>query len=900
MDKQSYSPKRELRTMVRNVTVGAMIAVTAFTSVPVTAAYAAVDASTIKESESGVVDAPTDYIRLDANQKLTNCTGIYGVSTSGIKYAEPYSGDLTISDFKEIVSDKAFTVDPWGTDDTYCYYLVFLKPDDGYLLTNLVGSGLGNIYSTQVAAEQGESAKSYYGNLGNYPNIIQLCTDAYDNGNGYTAVLGWARWNTDKGICNAYFNANAVKPTLDVSAVPENTTNYASGKRVTFDVTIKTNPLEGVPQSDYDSGNIVAEAPVPTKVTVSGTECTISNLVDNGDGTYSGTVGYTLTQADIDNKGVTLVVDADQAFSCKLGSGSLDIRTKALATAEGSTWIDIVADQSVEINSWEYDGTFHGDTLVSTPGYDPTYAGTPTYTYYKVTTDADGNEVLTPVDGEPTEPGDYRVVATWDLGKSGSTATAEADFKITPLAFTVEPLEDVVYNGEAQPQKPVVKDENGNVLAEGKDYELVYKDADGNVIDPDDIVDVANYKVEVVGLAGFAGTTGEVDYDVTPLPIDNTFTVEAPEDVVYNGEAQPGKPVVKDPDGNVLEEGKDYTLTYKDADGNVVEDPTDVANYTVVVTGIGNYSGEQTTDYDITPWHITNRNVDETTNFLVTPVDDVTYNGTSQPQKPVVTDPSGNVLEEGKDYVLIYKDADGNIVDPTEPGNYTVSVHGLNNYTDEVTVDYDITPLDVTAPEDVVYNGESQEQKPVVKNAAGEVLVEGIDYELVYSEDTTNVGTVTVTVKGIGKYSGEVETSYKITPAKFAVEAPADVTYNGKSQEEKPVVKGPNGETLVEGKDYELVYSEDTTNPGTVKVTVKGLGNYEGMEIETSYQIKDASSNKVVAKSTKAASKTSATKSGTAKTGDASMAAEALGATGGLGALIAAAGAWLNRKRDNK
>ena len=61
------------------------------------------------------------------------------------------------------------------------------------------------------------------------------------------------------------------------------------------------------------------------------------------------------------------------------------------------------------------------------------------------------------------------------------------------------------------------------------------------------------------------------------------------------------------------------------------------------------------------------------------------------------------------------------------------------------------------------------------------------------------------------------------------------VTYNGKSQKQKPEVKDGNT-LLTEGIDYTLVYSKDATNVGTVTVTVEGKGNYAG-EAEVTYEI---------------------------------------------------------------
>ena len=70
----------------------------------------------------------------------------------------------------------------------------------------------------------------------------------------------------------------------------------------------------------------------------------------------------------------------------------------------------------------------------------------------------------------------------------------------------------------------------------------------------------------------------------------------------------------------------------------------------------------------------------------------------------------------------------------------------------------------VDSPAVVVYNGQDQTWTPVVKD--GERKLEpGKDYTVEYSTaDRTNVtGEITVTIKGINNYSGEVKRTYQIT-----------------------------------------------------------------------------------------------------------------------------------------
>ena len=103
-----------------------------------------------------------------------------------------------------------------------------------------------------------------------------------------------------------------------------------------------------------------------------------------------------------------------------------------------------------------------------------------------------------------------------------------------------------------------------------------------------------------------------------------------------------------------------------------------------------------------------------------------------------------------------------------------------------VSVDYRklLTNTDISVDNiaSVTYTGE--ELKPAVTVMDGEtVLVEGTDYTVDYT-DNVNVGTATATITGIGKYDGEVVTTFDIDKTSSVVIAPTPCTliYNGKVQ----------------------------------------------------------------------------------------------------------------------
>ena len=116
----------------------------------------------------------------------------------------------------------------------------------------------------------------------------------------------------------------------------------------------------------------------------------------------------------------------------------------------------------------------------------------------------------------------------------------------------------------------------------------------------------------------------------------------------------------------------------------------------------------------------------------------------------------------------------------------------------------------------VVYTGKKQEQEPAVTTQDGKTkLVKGTDYTLSYSEDTKNVGEVTVTVTGKGNYSGKVQRKYHITKAPLTVTTEgATRAYNGQPLTAPGTVTG-----FVEGENAELQVTGKQTDVGSSKNT---------------------------------------------------------------------------------
>lgn len=127
----------------------------------------------------------------------------------------------------------------------------------------------------------------------------------------------------------------------------------------------------------------------------------------------------------------------------------------------------------------------------------------------------------------------------------------------------------------------------------------------------------------------------------------------------------------------------------------------------------------------------------------------------------------------------------------------------------------------------LTYNG--KEKKPTVTIPG---LAQGRDYLVTY-ENNINAGTGTMTITGIGNYTGSVTRNFTIKPAsiKSAEISLKDRTYTGKALTQTPVVKIGNT-VLKANADYTVAY-KNNTSAGTASVTISGKGNYTGTKTGT-------------------------------------------------------------------
>ncbi len=254
-------------------------------------------------------------------------------------------------------------------------------------------------------------------------------------------------------------------------------------------------------------------------------------------------------------------------------------------------------------------------------------------------------------------------------------------------------------------------------------------------------------------------------------------------------------------DGKTLTRNTDYYLYYYD---NV--NAGDGAN--ILIKGNGNYTGSITRNYTIGRAQLPTASIEQKS---------FDYDGTAKEPAVYVQE-----LVAGKDFSTVYAD---NI----NSGTASVTVTGIGNYKGTQTLTFSITKPslgDFTLSEyEYVYDGEPAEPDVITDK------VEGVDFVTSYFNNV-EVGTATVRIAGVGKYSDVVEKTFKIVPAVIdEVElSKTKYTYNGNLR--KPTV---DGENLVKTRDYTITY-KNNKNVGIATAVITFKGNYTGT-IEAEFEI---------------------------------------------------------------
>ena len=318
-----------------------------------------------------------------------------------------------------------------------------------------------------------------------------------------------------------------------------------------------------------------------------------------------------------------------------------------------------------------------------------------------------------------------------------------------------------------------------------------------------------------------------------PNPNYSGVTINKPSDKVYDGKEHKWSPAVADKEGNALVEGTDYEVAYSTSDFRNV-----TGTITVTITGIGNYTGKVTRTYEITPKAYT----------VTTDSANKVYDGTALTAggkiegivdgEVVVVHTTGSQTEVGSTpntYKLEWKKASSKNYKLKEDsiGTLTVTEQTIDPGKDPDNPNPNYSGVTINNPSNSVYDGKEHKWSPAVTDKEGNALVEGTDYEVAYStSDFTNVtGTITVTITGIGNYTGKVTRTYEITPKAYTVTTEsAKKVYDGTA-----LTAGGKIEGIVSGETVEFTTTGSRTDEGTSKNTYSLKWN--GSAIQTNYKL---------------------------------------------------------------
>ena len=417
-------------------------------------------------------------------------------------------------------------------------------------------------------------------------------------------------------------------------------------------------------------------------------------------------------------------------------------------------------------SSYTYDGLAHGTEV--------TVSALPTgYSLEKATSSATATDVTTAIEATC----DTLVIKNAegkDVTNKLKITKVPGSITITPATLTVTtPSANKVYDGTPLTAEGTisgfVNDETATFTTTGSQKE-VGNSKNAYSIEWNGTAKSTNYQISET-----VGTLTVTQQSIDPNDPDHKYngvTVNNPSSEVYDGKEHKWSPAVADKEGNALVEGTDYEVAYS------TEDFTNVTGtITVTISGIGNYTGTVTRTYEITPKAYT----------VTTESANKVYDGTALT--------AGGKIEgivDGED--VEFKVTGSQTNKGTSKNTYSLKWNGSaieTNYAlasesigdlkvTEQTIDPGEDPekpnpnydgVTVNNPSKEVYDGKEHKWSPAVADKEGNALVEGTDYEVAYStEDFTNVtGTITVTISGIGNYTGTVTRTYEITPKAYTV-----------------------------------------------------------------------------------------------------------------------------------
>lgn len=280
----------------------------------------------------------------------------------------------------------------------------------------------------------------------------------------------------------------------------------------------------------------------------------------------------------------------------------------------------------------------------------------------------------------------------------------------------------------------------GATLVNGTDYEITYS---GNT-------NAGTYTATLTGKGYYSGSQ-DVEFTIEPAAIDGFSFVIDPSSFTYSSlEIGVSSSLSVTNGSTTLVEGTDYEIVS-------YSNNTNVGTASVTVQGKGNYTGIKTLNFSIVAF--------DASNIVVSYDASVSYSKDGCHPFITCVDPLGSApLVLGADYEVVYSS-------DKHAGTASFQIQGLGNYTglsspytyQILSLPFDTDNFSLTYPTQVVASKDgsiSLSSLLTVKDGTSE-LTEDVDYQIQYPNTINNDELATITIKGLGDYSGTLSFQIK-------------------------------------------------------------------------------------------------------------------------------------------
>ncbi len=299
-------------------------------------------------------------------------------------------------------------------------------------------------------------------------------------------------------------------------------------------------------------------------------------------------------------------------------------------------------------------------------------------------------------------------------------------------------VDDSEYTRKTQKPEVTVKD-GEEVLTAGTYYKISYVNSK----------EVGTATITITGRIerGYVGTK-EITFKINPRSIEKDFTYNKLAGVTYSGTAfEPSITARDNSNSHKLVVGTECKVEYKN---NI-----NAGTASVIITGIGNYTGSKTLQFNIYQKSLT------ASNIVISKLNNKTYTGKEITQ-PVKIKCNDFTLKEGRDYKIVYSD-NKNV------GTATIKITGIGNFKATKTLKFNILQKNINADNikisDIdtrVYTGKARKLSIKITHD-GKTLKLGTDYTVTY-KNNISMGRASAIIEGIGNYKSKKTKTFAIIP----------------------------------------------------------------------------------------------------------------------------------------